>query len=89
MIDADGVYVEYPADARTYENHTDAQRIQKHITISGAINIRRALRRMVEPKLTDIAAGIAALGEQLARVERKLDDLVSDRDTLRAKSVRH
>src|SRR5690348_3137068 len=63
-IDEDGVFCEYITDARTYEGHTDAQRIQKHITIAAAINMKRALRRQVEPRLSALARDVRALKEQ-------------------------
>ena len=60
-------------DAITYENHTDAQRIQKHITIATAINLKRALRKMVLPRLDELTLHVVAFCDQLDRIERKLD----------------
>jgi hypothetical protein len=73
-IDDDGVYREYVTDATTYDNHTDAQRIQKHITIATAINVKRALRQLVVPRLDRLAEQVSALQAQLDRIEQKLGE---------------
>ncbi|GEM_PF-1863343 len=73
-IDEDGVFLEYPTDAITFEEHTDAQRIQKHITIATAINVKRAVRKLVLPPLAAITEELSAIRRQLDRIERKLDE---------------
>ncbi len=71
-IDEDGVYQEHTTDARTYENHTDAQRIQKHITIAGAINTRRAIRNLLLPKLKEISEQLFAVQERLDAIDKRV-----------------
>lgn len=64
-IDEDGIFHEDTTDATTYDNHTDAQRIQKHITIATAINVKRILRQMVLPRLNQLAENIATLTREV------------------------
>jgi len=41
--------------------------------VANDINFKRALRRQIEPKLDALAREVAALKEQLDRIERKFD----------------
>jgi hypothetical protein len=63
--DADGVVVEYPVEIERLQGAERSYVAMVHTILSTRINFRRALRELIEPRLTRIEAGVADLRREL------------------------
>ena len=70
-IDEDGIYRWYVHNNRDYMTMRDWNS-KPFETIANCLNFRRALRAQVEPKLDELQEQVAALKQQLDRIEEKL-----------------
>jgi hypothetical protein len=73
-MDEDGVCWVFAEDYADIEAYTQQARHFIHSTIATSINVKRAIRQQVEPKLDALNRNVAALAEQLRRIERMLSE---------------
>ena len=85
-MDEDGVCWVFTDDYNDIEGYTQETRNFIHSTLATSINVKRAIRQQVEPKLDAPSRNVAALKDQVARIEQKLDSIVSPKPSGRNSS---
>jgi hypothetical protein len=73
QIDEDGVWRWLPHDDKELDRFIDTARHLTYATIANSINMKRAIRTQAEPKLNALIKQVAAIKEQLDRMERKMN----------------
>jgi hypothetical protein len=75
-IDPEGVCRFNAQDELVPSRMTECHRIVFHTAVATAINVRRIVREQVAGRLEALEKAVADTHEQLARIERKLDQLL-------------
>lgn len=71
QIDEDGIYDWYFEKQDEAQRYSDWGKGVHHSAIVNCLNTKRIIREQVETRLERIEAQLAAIGEQLARLEKK------------------
>jgi hypothetical protein len=80
-VDEDGVWYSIIEDHESLGVYKLEAKHLVYATIAADINVKRALRRQVVPMLDAVARDVAALKDQLDRIERKLGAGVKGQET--------
>jgi len=77
QIDEDGVWNRMRHEDEELDEFINSARHLVYATIANALNVNRAIRRQVEPKLANLTEQVTFLNERLGRIEQKLDAVMN------------
>jgi hypothetical protein len=75
-IDSEGVCRFNVQDELVPSRMTECHRIVFHTTVATALNVKRVLREQLAGRLDTLEKAVADTQSQLARIERKIDQLL-------------